>query len=251
MPKYRLEAPLNDLDHRMSYAQSRIPESAQTGPHPGLGACVLRHIDHPFLKPFAAFSEGAYAQSLAGWDRKAPLILDAGCGVGHSTFALARQFPDHWVIGVDQSQKCLERPKPYAHLPENAVLVRADLVDYWRLLAQGGHRLARHYLLYPNPWPKIGHLQRRWHAHPVFPLWRDLGGLFECRTNWQVYAEECRLALHLLTGQTPGFDVFIPSEPLTPFERKYHDSGQTLYRVWLASMGGLSGCNATHYDPRA
>jgi hypothetical protein len=50
------------------------------------------------------------------------------------------------------------------------VFVRADLVDYWRLLAEAGIGLARHYILYPNPWPKIGHLARRWHAHPVFPF---------------------------------------------------------------------------------
>jgi tRNA (guanine-N7-)-methyltransferase len=41
------------------------------------------------------------------------LILDAGCGVGHSTIQLARAFPDHWVIGVDQSEDRLSRKKPY------------------------------------------------------------------------------------------------------------------------------------------
>jgi tRNA G46 methylase TrmB len=52
------------------------------------------------------------SSSLAGWDGKAPLILDAGCGVGHSTIQLAREFPDHWVIGVDQSEDRLSRRNP-------------------------------------------------------------------------------------------------------------------------------------------
>lgn len=218
---------------RMSYANSRIPHSAQQAPHKDLTACVQRHLRSPFLKPINAFNEEAYAHALSGWDGRAPLILDAGCGVGHSTFALAREFPDHWVMGVDQSEKRLRHPKPYARTPDNAVLVRADLIDYWRLLARDGHSLARHCLFYPNPWPKIGHLKRRFHAHPVFPVWQALGGQFECRTNWQIYADECAHALGLLVGQPPPVEVLVPVHALTPFERKYHDSGQTLYRVRL------------------
>ena len=50
--------------------------------------------------------------------------------------------------------------------------------------------LARHYVLYPNPWPKIGHLARRWHGHAVFPDLLALGGVFECRSNWRIYIEK-------------------------------------------------------------
>ena len=46
-------------------------------------------------------------------------------------------------------------------LSANVFFVRADLVDFWRLLAADGVRLARHHL-YPNPWPKIGQVARRW-----------------------------------------------------------------------------------------
>ena len=111
------------------------------------------------------------------------------------------------------------------------VLVRADLVDYWRLLHESGVRLDRHYVLYPNPWPKIGHLARRWHAHPVFPYLPRLGGRFECRTNWRVYIEEMTAALALLRGHTFEWATFEPDRPISPFERKYRDSGQTLFRL--------------------
>jgi len=152
--------------------------------------------------------------------------------VGHSTIQLAREFPDHWVIGVDQSQDRLSRKKPYpdALLPRNMVFVRADLVDYWRLLAEAGIGLARHYILYPNPWPKIGHLARRWHAHPVFPFVPRLGGRLECRSNWNIYVEEFAVALGQLIGREVKWESFEAPSPLTPFERKYRDSGQTLYR---------------------
>lgn len=217
----------------MSYANSKIPESAQHGVHEQLERRVRRHLAEPFRKPYAEYNRDALAQALAGWDRVAPLILDAGCGVGHSTIQLARAHPDHWVIGVDQSEDRLTRRKPYpeALMPRNLVFVRADLVDFWRLLDEAGLRLARHYILYPNPWPKIGHLGRRWHAHPVFPVIPRLGGVLECRTNWDVYAQEFAGALRIVLGQPVAWESFEAAQPLTPFERKYRDSGQTLYRV--------------------
>ncbi|MCB1910120.1 MAG: SAM-dependent methyltransferase [Rhodocyclaceae bacterium] len=217
----------------MSYANSKIPDSAQGGVHEHLPRLVRRHASAPFRKPFAEFSLRAIDAALAGWDGRAGLILDAGCGVAHSTIAIARAHPDAWVIGVDQSADRLERRKPYpaSLMPDNMVLVRADLVDFWRLLSARGLRLARHYILYPNPWPKIGHLGRRWHGHPVFPTIPELGGLLELRSNWQVYVEEFAAALGVLLGRQPSWQVFDGSEGLTPFERKYRDSGQTLYRL--------------------
>lgn len=217
----------------MSYANSRIPTSAQVGVHEQLERRVKRHLSEPFLKPFAEYNVQALDRALQGWDQQAPLILDAGCGVGHSTIELARNYPDHWVIGVDQSEDRLNRRKPYpdAMLPANMVFVRADLVDFWRLLGNAGLTLTRHYVLYPNPWPKIGHLGRRWHAHPVFPAIAALGGLLECRTNWQVYAEEFAFALELVTGERVVWETHEATTPLTPFERKYRDSGQALYRI--------------------
>lgn len=217
----------------MSYANSRIPASAQQDVHQALDTKLRRHLAEPFRKPFAAYNIDAFERSLAGWDRTAPLILDAGCGVGHSTIELARSHTDHWVIGVDQSEDRLNRRKPYpqALIPTNLVFVRADLVDYWRLLAQARLKLARHYVLYPNPWPKIGHLARRWPAHPVFPFIAQLGGVLECRTNWRVYADEFAYALGVVTARPVVSEPFEAIAPLTPFERKYRDSGQMLYRV--------------------
>ncbi|MFY9723790.1 MAG: SAM-dependent methyltransferase, partial [Azonexus sp.] len=150
---------------------SRFIASAQEGPHRDLDELVRRHLAHPFRKPVLDYNRGAFAAALAvrdAWDPGAPLILDAGCGVGWSTRRLAETFADHFVFGVDQSVDRIIRGKPLP-LPANALLVRAELVDFWRLLAESGIHLARHYNLYPNPWPKIGHLARRWHGHAVFP----------------------------------------------------------------------------------
>jgi tRNA (guanine-N7-)-methyltransferase len=211
---------------------SRFIASAQDGAHRDLDDLVLRHIAHPFRKPILDYNRTAFAAALAArdaWNPQAPLILDAGCGVGWSTLRIAEQFPDHFVLGVDQSSDRIGRGKPMA-MPANALLVRADLVDFWRLLAEHGIRLARHYNLYPNPWPKIGHLARRWHGHAVFPVWQELGGELECRSNWRIYIEEMARALTLLTGLPVLAEPYATDDPMTPFEKKYLASGHELWR---------------------
>lgn len=213
-------------------ANSRPITSAQAGPHADLPALLERHLAHPFRKPILDYNRVACDEALAAWrawNPDAPLILDAGCGVGWSTLRIAQDFPDHFVIGVDQSLDRLARGKPQV-MPENARLIRADLVDFWRLLVAAKIRLARHYNLYPNPWPKIGHLARRWHGHAVFPFWQQLGGVLECRSNWAIYIEEMAWALSRLSGQSVCSEPYLTDDPMTPFERKYLASGHALWR---------------------
>lgn len=220
------------------HANSRLPTSAQTGIHEQLGRLLERHRAAPFRKPYSDYNRAAFAASFERRERLAPgspLILDSCCGVGESSIALARAFPGHYVIGVDQSASRLARNVGGAQeLPANLDLVRADLVDYWRLMRDAGIRLDRHYLLYPNPWPKIGQLSRRWHGHPVFPAMLELGGVLECRSNWRIYIDELCLSLQRLTQQAAVCEAFVPAQPLTPFERKYLNSGHTLYRTQLS-----------------
>ena len=227
---------------RHAVGRSRLPVSVQSAVHERLLAVLERHRGAPFRKPYADYNRAAFAASMARRERhapQAPLILDAGCGVGESSIRLARAFPDHYVIGVDQSASRLARriDGKTGGLPENLDLVRADLVDYWRLLGEAGIRLDRHYLLYPNPWPKIGHLSRRWHGHPVFPALLALGGTLECRSNWRIYIEEFCLAVRALSGVPIHCELLTPrmlaaqGGPQTPFERKYRDSGHALWRA--------------------
>ena len=216
---------------------SRVPTSAQSGIHEHLATLLERHRATPFRKPFSDYNCAAFETSIERRERVAsglPLILDSCCGVGESSIALARAFPDHYVIGVDQSASRLARniAGKSAGLPDNLDLVRADLVDFWRLMRDANIRLARHYLLYPNPWPKIGHLSRRWHGHPVFPAMLELGGILECRSNWRVYIDEFCFAIEHLTQHKAVCEPYLPEFALTPFERKYLNSGHALYRTF-------------------
>ena len=221
-------------------ANSRFISSAQNTIHSDLPLLLARHLAHPYQKPILEHNRAAFVAADAArcaWNFDAPLLLDSGCGVGWSTLRLAEMYPEHFVLGVDQSLDRLTRGKPQA-LPANAAFVRADLVDFWRLLlpeVQAGRIcLSHHFLLYPNPWPKIGHLARRWHGHAIFPTLLALGGRLECRSNWSIYIAELAEAIRLAGGGLAEVSEFVPEgQPLTPFEAKYLASGHSLHRLWL------------------
>jgi tRNA (guanine-N7-)-methyltransferase len=166
------------------------------------------------------------------------LVLDAGCGTGQSTLLLARMLPDCLVIGVDKSEVRLARggvTRP-PQRDGNAIRLRAELETFWRLALARGWRLQRHYLLYPNPWPKPGQLQRRWHAHPVFPQLLALGGRLEMRCNWEPYAREFAFAVNHFCGTGIAPEQLGKGPSMSPFERKYRNSGLPLYSVVLSSV---------------
>ena len=213
------------------FANSRQIHSTQTAAHPRLREVVRKHLATPYQRRPADACAHAF-DSIVGRLAQ-PFILDAGCGTGASTLALAREFPDRLVLGVDKSAARLatgQRLIDAGSAPANARLLHCELVDFWQLAVAAGLRCERQYLLYPNPWPKPAHLMRRWHAHPVFPLMLVLGGVIEFRTNWRIYAEEFSSAL-AISGVASTLETFVLDEPLTPFERKYQASGHALWRV--------------------
>lgn len=214
------------------FANSSPVVSSQIGIHEQLTGLVSRHAASIFRKPILPHNRLAFDQSMSSWraDGTKPLILDAGCGVGLSSLFLATHFPDHFVIGIDQSADRLGRNTAWdGPRPANCVRVRADMVDFWRMAYAEGLKPARQYILYPNPWPKAAQLGRRWHGHPVFPTLVALGGYLECRSNWHIYIEEFAMALRLL-GAEAQCESYLPSTTITPFEKKYLASGHALWR---------------------
>ena len=216
---------------------SRPVFSSQTGVHQRLDTVLQRHRERLWQAPLHGPSEQAFAQ-LEQWRSQQgctqPLVLDSGCGTGLSTQRLAARHPDALIIGIDQSAARLRRVG--AHEQPRAsgrvLWVRAELATIWRLARAADWPLQHHYLLYPNPWPKPAHLQRRWHAHPVFGTLLALGGRLELRSNWQIYVLEFARALERL-GQAPEpMQTYLPAgQPLTPFEEKYAASGHDLWRL--------------------
>ena len=220
----------------MQQQPSRSVMSNQQTMHPDLDVVISKHLGTVFQKPILAFNQEAFEIADRLYQtHKGNFILDSGCGVGESTYHLAKAFPKCFVLGVDQSKHRIDNNSDWT-LPNNALLLRADLIDFWRLAAASMWQLSHHYLLYPNPWPKKKHLQRRWHGHPVFPVLKALGGEIELRTNWRIYAEEFSHAMNKLMNKDYQLDEWMPEKPITPFERKYQLSGQMLYRVSETSI---------------
>ena len=213
-------------------ANSKLIDSSQQTPHRDLEKVVRQHLEHYWRKPLAEHNRQAFAAA-CDWRAKQgegrALLLDSGCGTGRSAIRLAAMHPQALVIGLDQSAARI-RVGQGAEQPDNLLLLRAEAADFWRLAEQAGWQLSGHYLLYPNPWPKPGHLRRRWHGHPVFPTLLALGGRLELRSNWRLYVQEFARALSL-AGYTVAPRDLPAQDPLTDFERKYRHSGHGLYQL--------------------
>ena len=222
---------------------SKAIVSNQKGIHDKLEEVVKKHLSHEFKKPYQAHTEQAFAEvdkkvnDFLLANESAEVILDACCGVGQSTRILAQQNPQALVIGVDKSANRLDRNvEELTHINSaeavtNFVLVRADLNDFYRLVKAANWPVSKHYILYPNPWPKSKHLQRRWHGSAVFPQMITIGQQLILRSNWRLYLQEFQAALLLTGRQSLLTNVEESSQPLTPFEAKYQASGQQCWQL--------------------
>jgi tRNA G46 methylase TrmB len=213
----------------MVEGNSRRVESSQSGQiHPQLDTIVKRHLEHTWKALTPEHTEMAFGR-IYPLLRDRRIVLDSGCGNGKSTENIALLHPDCIVIGVDKSA---HRLGCGSQISSNAYLVRADMFYFWGLIQDHDLEVRKHYLLYPNPWPKPSLFKRRIHAHPAFHALVKISREIELRTNWDVYAKEFAAACRL-SGRPANVDFHNigTSSILTPFELKYHRSGHELVRV--------------------
>ena len=214
--------------------KSSIVTSNQTGVHKDLESKLKKHLTNPFRKPYRPFSAEIFHKANEVINNtNLPIILDSGCGTGESSLVLSQQNTDALIVGIDKSEKRLDKfiTEQNFYEKDNLILIRADVIDIWRMIKQSNWNIEKHYLLYPNPWPKKDQLKRRWHGHPVFPEMLDLCNNIELRTNWQIYAEEFKFALELVTNKKALMETIEVDQFISPFEKKYYESGHELYSV--------------------
>ena len=203
----------------------------QTGLHKDTLKIATKHAAMQYQRPISPSQHEAFAQASA-WVKGhgGPVILDSGCGRAKSTRLLAEQHPDHFIFGIDKSEHRLSEANKQN---ENWGLIQANLQDLWRLIKNSGWKINKHYLLYPNPWPKPKHLKRRFHGHPVFPTLLALSDHLIVRSNWETYLEELKLAADTLCEcQTTLAPCHTPPA-LTHFEQKYWDHGVATYELTI------------------
>lgn len=211
--------------------KSRSISTNQSGIHQNLQKVVTRQLASVSQKPQSAHTQQAF-QAAITWlgDWHGDLILDSCCGVGESTVNIARANPNARVIGIDKSALRTDKHQAYASKLQNYIVLRADLNDFLRLLVLHNKKLTKHYLLYPNPYPKSAHLQRRWYATSALKSILQLGGILEVRSNWQLYIEEFSVAL-TIANVSSEISLFESHQAITPFERKYWQSGQSSWQL--------------------
>lgn len=226
-----------------SAGDSKVIITNQPGIHEKLADIVNKHLSHPSKKPFQQHTLDAFeiansrVQAYLETGGKA-LILDSCCGVGQSTRLLAKQNPHALVIGVDKSAHRIQRnddellEATNTQDVENYLLVRADLNDFYRLVKQAKWPVIKHYILYPNPWPKAKHIQRRWHGSAVFPDIIAIGDEIILRSNWRLYLEEFAFSAEIAGKKGEIYQVN-DLQPLTPFEAKYTKSGQVCWQLCI------------------
>lgn len=175
---------------------------------------VQRHCSYldDFLskKPIASHTRNAFDQLKPLVDTSKKIILDSGCGTARSTVLLGEKYPDHIVIGIDRSFVRLNRnqlksdtyditldrtstedsQRPFQAVSANVLLVRAELIDFWRCCLSEKWEISKHFIFYPNPYPKKARVKSRFYGHPAFPLILMLGGDITLRSNWKGYLKE-------------------------------------------------------------
>ena len=194
------------------------------------------------------------------------IILDSGCGTGRSTKMLSETYPDSLVIGIDRSIARLTKTKAnqkgdsdskdaYTHsIAPNAYLLRAELVDFWRLCMDHDFPISHLYLLYPNPYPAPQRLTQRWYTHPSFPLILSLNAVrITVRSNWENYLKEFAHAVmianecyenedcsdnnlaspYLESAKTGPTERTDKSVAMTNFEAKYDTVGEPTFELIL------------------
>ena len=215
----------------MSSGNSREVISNQQGIHEKLDELVTRYRTGENRRPVNEHTRAAYAEVVA-WlgDWQGPVILDSCCGVGESTANIVAQYRHCKLIGLDKSELRVNKHGHYQSGAENYAVFRADVNDFWRLARSSGWDIEKHFLLYPNPYPKGSQIQKRWYASAAMVDMMALCSNVEVRSNWLLYLMEFARAASQY-GLSGDIRQVNDNTPVTPFERKYQASGQPCWQL--------------------
>ncbi|WP_018604434.1 tRNA (guanosine(46)-N7)-methyltransferase TrmB [Uliginosibacterium gangwonense] len=159
--------------------------------------------------------------------RKAPVVLEIGCGMGDTTAKIAATRPDTDFIGIEVHGpgvgnlcKLIDEQKL-----TNLRVMQHDATEVVRdMIAPDS--LAGVHVYFPDPWPKKRHHKRRI-LQPAFvaELAKRLapGGYLHCATDWEEYAQfmlETLSAEPLLQNTAADYAPKPDYRPLTKFEAR-------------------------------
>jgi tRNA (guanine-N7-)-methyltransferase len=143
--------------------------------------------------------------------RDAPLILEIGFGRAQFLLHLARTFPDHNVVGLEISNRCLVAAESAIerHSLTNVRVIHATAETALTHLFTPA-TLAQVHINFPDPWFKARHTGRRLMQRDTLDVIVNRmqpGGLLYLATDIVEYAEMSAALL----AETPGLDNQLPS----------------------------------------
>lgn len=163
----------------------------------------------------------------ATFGRKAPRVLEIGCGMGETTVNIAAAHPENDYIGIE-----VHTPGVGSLLKQidamrlaNVRVIQHDAVAVLRDMI-GPNSLAGIHIFFPDPWPKKRHHKRRL-IQPAFVALAasrlQAGGYLHAATDWQEYAEQMLAvfgAAEELENTAAGFAARPAYRPQTKFETR-------------------------------
>jgi tRNA (guanine-N7-)-methyltransferase len=168
--------------------------------------------------------------------RRAPLVIEIGCGMGEAMLAMAAADPERDYLGVDVHTPGLGAMLARAERDGigNVAVARGDAVE---LLLHGIRpgSLDAINVFFPDPWPKARHHKRRIIRPEIVALMRDRlrpGGVLHTATDWVHYAEQMLDVLAADPGLCNTADGYAPrpgDRPLTKFERRGIAAGRSIH----------------------
>ena len=164
---------------------------------------------------------------VALFGRRAPVVLEIGFGMGHTTAEIAAARPDTDFLGVEVYTPGVGSLLRTVHDRglANVRVIQRDAVEVLRdRIAPGA--LAGVHIYFPDPWPKTRHHKRRLIQPAFVAALLDRitpGGYLHCATDWAPYAEQMLEVLRAETRLANTADGFAPRpdwRPETKFERR-------------------------------
>ena len=174
----------------------------------------------------------------AVFDRKAPVVLEIGFGMGASLVQMAKDSPDKNFVGIEVHPPgvgaCLKLIEEQGI--GNVRIIQYDAFEIFKKCLRD-ESLDIVQIFFPDPWPKERHHKRRLVNDAFIAMIAPKlvpGGLIRMATDWENYAEQMLEVMNRADGfvnqATDGTYIPRPNwRPLTKFEQR----GQRLgHGVW-------------------
>lgn len=180
------------------------------------------------------------------YQRRAPLTLEIGFGMGQSLFETAKAYPNMDFLGVE-----VHGPGVGSLLLQieqekltNLRVIRGDITPWLALFPSESFDTIQ--IFFPDPWPKARHHKRRLiqteFVRRLLPLLKS-GGQIHLATDWEHYAEQMLAVLTAIPelknkSITQDFHPRPASRPLTKYEQRGQRLGHQVWDLLFCKQGG-------------